>query len=425
MDIMNSSYMSQDLTTPWQDSTHPVLWIMFLVCYAIVLLTTIGGNIIVIASYVLNDFVRNTVANIFILNLSISDVLVGSIVMVVDFLTLAIGSWPFGDIFCAVWLSMHYFVIYMSVVTVIVISIDRLWLISDVLRYKRLQNHTIARGVVILVWIYTTLFTILYSVSTNDIMSPSTRRGGSATCLVTIQNTGNMLLSIILENLDFIIPLVLLVAVNVTVAFKVHRKLNNRNLRNSHPKRTISQETDADLKSAISTGTTGMAEHSSQGDHGGFAIINDGFETNNRLEGNENQHAEHDTDSGVKYVTYETRQCTGSEDSRVCYRKRVRKRKENTKLVDHTNVARSVFLLTTVYTACWLPYHILVLLQTWHIYQAPRLIWEILQRLIWFNSMVNPFLYAKMNMRFRLGMLKVLFFRRSFQDRVNRLQKAF
>ncbi|PIK33530.1 putative histamine H3 receptor-like [Apostichopus japonicus] len=149
MDIMNSSYMSQDLTTPRQDSTHPVLWIMFLVCYAIVLLTTIGGNIVVITSYVLNDFVQNTVANIFILNLSISDVLVGSIVMVVDFLTLAIGSWPFGDIFCAAWLSMHYFVIYMSVVTVIVISIDRLWLISDVLRYKRLQNHTIAR-----VWSY-------------------------------------------------------------------------------------------------------------------------------------------------------------------------------------------------------------------------------------------------------------------------------
>ncbi|PIK54904.1 putative histamine H3 receptor-like [Apostichopus japonicus] len=224
-----SLFHEEDATTCL---AYGIPWTILLVCYAIVILATIGGNIVVIASYVLNEFVRNTVANIFILNLSISDVLVGSIVMVVDFLTLAIGSWPFGDIFCAAWLSMHYFVIYMSVVTVIVISIDRLWLISDVLRYKRLQNHTIARGVVILVWIYTTLYTILYSVSTNDIVSPTHRRGGSEKCLIATQNTDNMLLSIILENLDFFVPIVLLVALNVTVVVKVHRKLNNPDLLN-------------------------------------------------------------------------------------------------------------------------------------------------------------------------------------------------
>ncbi|KAJ8046277.1 Histamine H4 receptor [Holothuria leucospilota] len=386
--------------------------------YTLVTVTAILGNLLVILSYIFNRFVRSKMANVFILNLSISDFLVGSVVMFCDVLVIILGRWPFGNVACSIWLSTHYFAINMSIVTICVISIDRLFLVSDVLKYRRNESNVTSLCIVAGVWIYSVFFTALYATTTEDITYPTQRRGGELRCLVATQNAHNMFISVMLENLDFAVPLLLIIVINVTVAFKVHRKLNNPKLNTSHSTQRALNTLGSRSK---------FYEVSSQHDNGfvNVSYIGDSCDRlshhqDDRNEGNHKIDGVRGNGSMETSILATEWMSFASDISNKLQRNTKRKIK-GPKQEECCKAAKSLIVLTSVYISCWLPFHILVFLQSWKIFEAEETIWEILQRLTWFNSVINPFLYAKMNIRYRLGILKILCFRKNYQIRINRL----
>ena len=84
---------------------------------------------------------------------------------------------------------------------------------------------------------------------------------------------------------------------------------------------------------------------------------------------------------------------------------------ENNKRVEfnrHRKAAITLAVLVGVFISCWLPFYIAATLEALCKGCFPVQIWEITNYLLWANSMVNPFLYAAMNVYFRENFIKFL-----------------
>ena len=144
---------------------------MYTFCYVVIALMTLFGNILTIAAYIVDPRIRENVANTYILNLSVSDLLVAIFIMGFKACLLLIGSysltssyWPFSNISCQIWIFMESTFLYSSVWTVLIISGDRLLLVNDALFYQTRQSHKRAGIIVAMCWIVSILYTALVTV---------------------------------------------------------------------------------------------------------------------------------------------------------------------------------------------------------------------------------------------------------------------
>lgn len=98
--------------------------ILLTMVLAVIVLLTISGNVLVIASVVLNANLRTT-TNYFIANLAIADLLLGTTVLPFSATLEVLQYWVFGQIFCDVWAAIDVLCCTASILSLCVISIDR------------------------------------------------------------------------------------------------------------------------------------------------------------------------------------------------------------------------------------------------------------------------------------------------------------
>ncbi|XP_072014931.1 LOW QUALITY PROTEIN: histamine H2 receptor-like [Amphiura filiformis] len=104
-----------------------------------IVIVTIVGNIFVMIAFARDPKIKNTVSNLFILNLSITDCIIGFAILPIDTPWVFLGNWPYGEIFCQIWLVIDFTATYMSVLLITLISLDRFWLVTKKLRYSDFQ----------------------------------------------------------------------------------------------------------------------------------------------------------------------------------------------------------------------------------------------------------------------------------------------
>nr|KAG5697452.1 hypothetical protein BaRGS_029343 [Batillaria attramentaria] len=97
--------------------------IVGVVLYGIVL-TTIVGNALVLIAVARNKHLQ-TVFNIYIVNLAITDISVAFTGMIFYATFLVLGYWPFGELMCIVWIFFDFEMTFESVFTILAISVDR------------------------------------------------------------------------------------------------------------------------------------------------------------------------------------------------------------------------------------------------------------------------------------------------------------
>ncbi|XP_060084520.1 5-hydroxytryptamine receptor 1D-like [Ylistrum balloti] len=118
-----------------------------------VISATILGNSFVILAIIVDKKLRR-VGNIFIVNLAVSDILVGAIVSPLSLVYQITGEWPFGRQLCDFWISVDIICCTASILNLCVISYDRYNAISQPLKYAKHRTTRRALTLITLVWLY-------------------------------------------------------------------------------------------------------------------------------------------------------------------------------------------------------------------------------------------------------------------------------
>ncbi len=142
---------------PW---LRPPVEVTFLeIVIAVILsgfiLAIIVGNMFVILSVALFRDMR-TLTNGLIVSLASADLLVAIIVLPISLYHEIIGSWTLGPYICDFWITSDVFCCTASILNIVVIAIDRYWLITKNVRYTHNRTFPRQRAVVImcfLAWI--------------------------------------------------------------------------------------------------------------------------------------------------------------------------------------------------------------------------------------------------------------------------------
>ncbi|KAL8601838.1 hypothetical protein ACOMHN_020573 [Nucella lapillus] len=121
------------------------------VTLGVLTLLTLVSNVLVFAA-VGSDKKLRTVSNLFIVSLSLADMLVGTVVMVPAALSEACHRWVLGEAFCPVWASFDVMLCSASVLNVCLISFDRYLSIMTPLRYNALMTARRAGVLLVIAW---------------------------------------------------------------------------------------------------------------------------------------------------------------------------------------------------------------------------------------------------------------------------------
>lgn len=100
------------------------------VSLALITLATMVGNLLVIASVVIERNLR-TVANCLVISLAVTDLFVALLVMPLSAINQVEGCWIFGPLACNLWIFFDVLCCTSSIYHLVAIAFDRLWAVSS------------------------------------------------------------------------------------------------------------------------------------------------------------------------------------------------------------------------------------------------------------------------------------------------------
>ncbi|XP_033642271.1 octopamine receptor Oamb-like [Asterias rubens] len=146
----NDSWPSEEGQDPPPAVENLISVVLWLLCAVIVI-----GNILVISAFVRDRELRVKPANLFILNLSISDLMVGLIsISFYNIWERHTESWIFGEVVCKLWTIVDYTATTQSAMAIVLISFDRVMLVSKGLKYREYITLRLTLFLIVSSWIW-------------------------------------------------------------------------------------------------------------------------------------------------------------------------------------------------------------------------------------------------------------------------------
>ncbi|XP_023647489.1 neuropeptide FF receptor 2a isoform X2 [Paramormyrops kingsleyae] len=148
---------SQEYSYPQQNITYVVYYLheppvvaVFIISYLLIFLVCMVGNGVV-CYIVLRSRNMRTVTNVFILNLAISDLLVGIFCMPTTLVDNIITGWPFGSLVCKMSGMVQGISVSASVFTLVAIAVDRFRCI--VYPFKQKLTISTSTLIIVIIWL--------------------------------------------------------------------------------------------------------------------------------------------------------------------------------------------------------------------------------------------------------------------------------
>ncbi|XP_029938917.1 5-hydroxytryptamine receptor 2B [Salarias fasciatus] len=118
-----------------------------------VIIPTIGGNILVILAVSLEKKLQNA-TNYFLMSLAVADLLVGLLVMPIALITVLYNSgWPLPEFLCPIWLFLDVLFSTASIMHLCAISLDRYIAIKKPIQHSQYKSRAKAMVKIALVWL--------------------------------------------------------------------------------------------------------------------------------------------------------------------------------------------------------------------------------------------------------------------------------
>ncbi|XP_054263186.1 tachykinin-like peptides receptor 86C isoform X1 [Macrosteles quadrilineatus] len=158
-------FLTDCVYPPLQRPTDLLWWqkVVWSSVFAIMLLVATGGNSIVMWIVLAHRRMR-TVTNYFLVNLSVSDLMMALLNCIFNFIFMLNSHWPFGSFYCTVNNFVANVTVAASVFTLVAISIDRYMAIVRPLQHR--MSRCTARAAIAVIWIASALLAfpcLLYS----------------------------------------------------------------------------------------------------------------------------------------------------------------------------------------------------------------------------------------------------------------------
>ncbi|XP_052581100.1 histamine H3 receptor isoform X4 [Peromyscus californicus insignis] len=338
---------------------------------ALLIVATVLGNALVMLAFVADSSLR-TQNNFFLLNLAISDFLVGAFCIPLYVPYVLTGRWTFGRGLCKLWLVVDYLLCASSVFNIVLISYDRFLSVTRAVSYRAQQGDT-RRAVqkMALVWV---LAFLLYGPA---ILSWEYLSGGSSIpeghCYAEFFYNWYFLITA--STLEFFTPFLSVTFFNLSIYLNIQRRTRLR----LDGAREAGPEPPPDAQPSPPPAPPSCWGCWPKG-HGEAMPLHRGSKPS------------------ASSASLEKRMKMVSQS--ITQRFRLSRDKK---------VAKSLAIIVSIFGLCWAPYTLLMIIRAaCHGHCIPDYWYETSFWLLWANSAVNPVLYPLCHYSFRRAFTKLL-----------------
>ncbi|XP_016363744.1 histamine H3 receptor-like [Sinocyclocheilus rhinocerous] len=334
-----------------------LLSVMMVILIAVI----VCGNALVIVAFKMDKSLRKQ-SNYFLLNLAISDFLVGAFCIPVYMPYILTGKWMLGKGLCKLWLVVDYLLCTASVFNIVLISYDRYLSVTKAVSYRAKQGMThFAVVKIAAVWILAFLLygpaILFWEQLTGKSRVPDDE------CFAEFYYTWHFLLSA--SVVEFFSPFLSVAFFNISIYLSIRQR------------RLGSKKESCSPKSQDATNLYGEKAHMSV-----------------RICWNSLTLKKKSAEDGEK------RSENNGLSMRCVQRSRLRQDKK---------IAKSLAIIVCVFAVCWAPYTLLMIVRAACRGDCVSHHWyEVTFWLLWLNSAINPFLYPLCHSSFRRAFFKIL-----------------
>ncbi|XP_065115942.1 5-hydroxytryptamine receptor 2B [Paramisgurnus dabryanus] len=215
-----------DLNRTWStdatfiQSGERLRWAALLIL--LVIIPTIGGNILVILAVSLERKLQNA-TNFFLMSLAVADLLVGVLVMPIALVAVLFHSrWPLPDFLCPIWLFLDVLFSTASIMHLCAISLDRYIAIKKPIHHSQFKSRAKALAKIAFVWLISIGIAIPIPIKGLQVSNyPNITFNTNHTCLLSPEGFGDF--KVFGSLTAFFIPLAIMMIINL-LTIQVLRK---------------------------------------------------------------------------------------------------------------------------------------------------------------------------------------------------------
>ncbi|XP_041972909.1 cholecystokinin receptor type A-like [Aricia agestis] len=360
-------------------TTNAYEWRFVLPPYILIFLLSISGNCLVIATLASNRRMR-TVTNVYLLNLAVSDFLLGVFCLPFTLVGQIYRRFLFGATLCKLIPFLQAVSVSVDVWTLVAISLERYFAICRPLKSRKWQTQCHAYKMIATVWIISVILNSpILVVSTLQPMRQNTFKCREVWSSLELERGFNLSLDVNL----LLIPFFIMSFAYCLIVIKLWRGMRHEIQHNFNWQKQLSRENSC--KNHISPTTPILQENTELCCRNGCGQKKNIKETENKLE-----------------VPKPTNGCLYSD---LEFRHVVRSTHIDKSIEAKRKVIRMLFVIILEFFICWTPLHVINTIYLFYpeeLYQyiGPRGIVS-LQLLAYCSSCCNPITYCFMNRKFR------------------------
>uniref|UniRef100_A0A3B4UZM2 Muscarinic acetylcholine receptor n=1 Tax=Seriola dumerili TaxID=41447 RepID=A0A3B4UZM2_SERDU len=373
-------------------------------------LVTVVGNILVLVSFKINKALK-TVNNYYLLSLAFADLTIGTLSMNLYTTYIIMDQWALGPVVCDLWLAIDYVASNASVMNLLVISFDRYFSVTRPLTYRAKRTTKRAMTMIGLAWSISFILWAPAILFWQYIVGERTVQPNEC----YIQFLSEPIITFCTAIAAFYLPVTIMAFLFWKIYQETEKRAKdvqglkgsgaNNQKTSSAMLRQIMGETEQSSCDSLNNNEVGASGEQSGSEEEADGDKQLSSSNKSRKESQSSPISSLPSDQSPAAITMKDAAMAKRFASKA--KTEINKRK-NEKKANEKKAARTLSAILFAFITTWLPYNIMVLVNTFCQDCIPETLWALGYWLCYVNSTVNPMCYALCNKTFRTTFRDIL-----------------